>query len=356
MDIDQVLEVPDTPDRLASRHILGRESVGKVSNSSFVRDLSNPNLVDEKYVNGPKIRDNGQSKRLVIRPPRNLSNLDSKSCSNSNVDNSSASNNTPIFRRATVSKGSSCEAKYCTGTDNVDKGKPMRIKISSKPSACQGNTHFSDITKHNGYTQLPEKDFPLGESDDLVAKDQRKGQVVSDGSSSVNCIPSHSEGSRNNFKGKEKIDDSEFNGLGLALALGKGVDPSLDPQHRQQNHVPLHSVNLPRVSGQKRLVRNGYISPHNIATRTKQLAEKPNNSSKDIEQSHSGNVDSNGSPYVVDISDIVSEDNNSERAKGKGKGVIIHSSEPKENSARIIRTSGRYFVYKAIFLVRCSFK
>ncbi|KAM1036607.1 hypothetical protein ACFX2C_031508 [Malus domestica] len=344
MDIDQVVEVPDTPDRLASRHILGRESVGKVSNSSFVRDLSNPNLVDEKYVNGPKIRDNGHSKRLVIRPPRNLSNLDSKSCSNSNVDNSSASNNTPIFRRGTVSKSSSREAKYCTGTDNVDKGKPMRIKISSKPSACQGNTHFSDIAKQNGYTQLPEKDFPLGESDDLVAEDKRKGQVVSDGSSSVNCIPSHSEGSRNNFKGKEKIDDSAFNGLGLALALGKGVDPSLDPQHRQQNHVPLHSVNLPRVSGQKRLVRNGCISPHNIATRTKQLAEKPNHSSKDIEQSHSGNVDSNGSPYVVDISDIVSEDNNSERVKGKGKGVIIHSSEPKENNARIIRTSGSSLV------------
>ncbi|ONI26090.1 hypothetical protein PRUPE_1G003200 [Prunus persica] len=346
MDIDQVVDVPDTPDRLASRHITGRESVGKVCNSPLACDLSNPDVVDENYVNGLKVRgrfvsENGHNRRIVIHPPTNLSNLDIKSCSNSNVDNSSASHNAHIFRRATVGKSSSREAKYSTGIENMDEGKAMTIKVPSKSSACHENAKFFDLTKHNGHTQLTKKVFPHVELEDNVAEDKRKGQVALIGSSSVDCISSHAERSRNAPKGKEKIDGST-KGFGLAVALDKGVGLSIDPEHKmgQQMPVPLHSVMQPRVSGQKRLVRNGCISPHNIATRTKQLAEQRSNSSKDIEQSHTGNADSNGSPYVIDINDIVTEGNNSERLKGKGKGVIIHSPTPKANNARIIRTSG----------------
>ncbi|CAL2224512.1 unnamed protein product [Prunus armeniaca] len=350
MDIDQVVDVPDTPDRLASRHITGRESVGKVCNSPLACDLSNPDVVDENYVNGPKVRgrfvsENGHNRRIVIHPPRNLSNLDIKSCSNSNVDNSSASHNAHIFRRATVGKSSSREAKYSTGIENMDEGKAMTIKVPSKSSSCHENAKFFDLTKHNGHTQLTKKVFPHVELEDHVAEDTRKGQVASIGSSSVDCISSHAERSRNAPKGKEKIDDNT-KGFGLAVALDKGVGLSIDPELKmgQQMPVPLHSVMQPRVSGQKRLVRNGCISPHNIATRTKQLAEQRSNCSKDIEQSHTGNADSNGSPYVIDINDIVTEGNNSERLKGKGKGVIIHSPTPKANNARIIRTSGSSLV------------
>ena len=58
--------------------------------------------------------------------------------------------------------------------------------------------------------------------------------------------------------------------------------------------------------GKKILVRNGCISPHNIAIRAKQLKEQSQNSFK-AEQNFK-NVVSN-SPCMIDISEIIAKDN-----------------------------------------------
>ncbi|KAH7573084.1 hypothetical protein JRO89_XS03G0064800 [Xanthoceras sorbifolium] len=98
----------------------------------------------------------------------------------------------------------------------------------------------------------------------------------------------------------------------------------------QQNHEKLtsasyHSVS-PRVTGQKRLVRNGCISPYNIESRAKQLAERAQNCSNDVEQNPSRDMVSLR-PCMIDVSDIVAEDNKHDR----GKGVTIRSCTSKEH-------------------------
>ncbi|KAK9930806.1 hypothetical protein M0R45_018116 [Rubus argutus] len=346
MEIDDVV-IPDTPpDKLAARHAICRESVGRVCNSPLACNLSNSDFGDEKSVNGPRVKDrfiyeNGHTRRLVIRPPRNPGNLAIKSGSNSYVlssgDNSSASQNADLFRRPAVGRNSSCEAKHSSGTEKLDKGKSISIKTSSKSSAFPENTEVLDLTEQNGHTQLCRKVFPHGKLED-VSEGTRNRQITSVGSS-TDCTENHLERSRNANKAKEKIDDSTYNGLGFAASLGKGVDLPTEPQHKTGHQKPLalHSFTLPRVSGQKRLVRNGCISPNNIATRSKQLDVEHNNSSKNIEQSHAVNAVSNGSPHVIDVSDMVSEDNKRERLKGKG--VIVQSSTSKENNARVVHTS-----------------
>ncbi|KAK4425338.1 NEP1-interacting protein-like 1 [Sesamum alatum] len=75
----------------------------------------------------------------------------------------------------------------------------------------------------------------------------------------------------------------------------------------------------PRVSRQKRLVRNGCISPNNIA-KAKQVGENINGS-VDMRQNN------NGSMASIDIREFIAEDNNFHTVKGKG--VVIHPP-PKE--------------------------
>ncbi|KAM5552641.1 hypothetical protein ABKV19_025048 [Rosa sericea] len=333
MDIDDVV-IPDTP---PTRHGVCRESVGKACSSPLAHKLNNSDFVDEKSGNGPRVKErfiyeNGHNKRIVIRPPRNPSNLAIKN--GSSGANSSASQNAHLFRRPAM--GSSCETKHSSGTESLDKGKSISFKASSKSSAFPENMEVLDLTEQNGHSQLHRKVFPRGKLED-VAQGTKNWQIMSVGSS-TDCSTNYLERSRNADKAKEK-DDSTYNGVGLAVPLGKRIELPTEPQHKTEHQKPmaLHSFTLPRVSGQKRLVRNGCISPHNIATRSKQLDVENNTSSKNIEHSHAVDVVSSGSPYVIGTSDVVTEENKRERAKGKG--VMVQPSTPKENNARIVHTS-----------------
>ena len=87
--------------------------------------------------------------------------------------------------------------------------------------------------------------------------------------------------------------------------------------------VPSQSVRLPCMASRKRLVRNGCISPHNIA-KAKQLAGGSVNVCTDA----GGNALSGGS-------DDVAKNNAATQAKGKGgKGVVIPSCSSKGHEDR----------------------
>lgn len=345
MDIDHVV-IPDTPppERYAARHGVSREPAGKVFNSPLANKLNNSDFVDEKSLNGSGVKDrfiyeNGHCKRVVIRPPRNPSNL---AIQNGSAEaNSSASQNAHLFRRPAVGRNSSCETKHSSGTENLDRGKSIRIKALSKSSAYPENTEVLDLTEQNGQSQLHRKVFPHGKLDDVVQGTINR-QIISDGSS-TDCSINYLERSRYANNAKEKTDDSTYTGVGLPVPMGKRLDLPTEPQHKTEHQKPLalHSFTLPRVSGQKRLVRNGCISPHNIATRSKQLDVENNTSSKNNDHSHAIDAVSSGPPYVIDANDVVTEDNIRERAKGKG--VMVQPSRPRENNARIVETSTRYF-------------
>ncbi|KAL6194967.1 hypothetical protein ACLB2K_036042 [Fragaria x ananassa] len=315
MDIDHMV-IPDTPppERYAARHGVSREPAG----------------VKDRF-----IYENGHCKRVVIRPPRNPINL---AIQNGSAEaNSSASQNAHLFRRPAVGRNSSCENKHSSGTENLDRGKSIRIKALSKSSAYPENTEVLDLTEQNGQSQLHRKVFPHGKLDDVV-QGTRNRQIISDGSF-TDCSINYLERSRYANNAKEKTVDSTYTGVGLPVPMGKRIDLPTEPQHKTEHQKPmaLHSFTLPRVSGQKRLVRNGCISPHNIATRSKQLDVENNTSSKNNDHSHAVDAVSSGPPYVIDANDVVNEDNIRERAKGKG--VMVQPSRPRENNARIVETS-----------------
>lgn len=339
MDIDQVVDVPDTPDRLASRHVSGKECVGIESNSSSTGYLRNPDFVGEKCMNGLRGggrlgNDNIQNRRLVIRSRKNLSEDQPKACNNpiiiSPPQNSYASQNTHLFRKPAIDNSFSHRTRHSIGTENKDKGKGICTKFPPKSSGCQEDSAFLYLTEQHGHTQKPKTGFPCDALEDLQAEEERKEHISIVGGFSSYCIPDSLKASNNAYKGKEKLEDNTFKGPGLALARGKGADMSTDSQHKNEKQMstPVHSLTTPRVSGHKRLVRNGCISPHNIATREKQLAEQ---------QSTSSNVDlvSKTPPYLINNNDRVSGDNNGDRVKGKG--AIIH---PAANKPNIIHITG----------------
>ncbi|XP_041000040.1 uncharacterized protein LOC121246100 [Juglans microcarpa x Juglans regia] len=304
MDIDQVVDVPDTPDRLAAHCGFGKNCMELERNVSSAVDLRTPDFVDEKCMNGLRGRnrlfnDKGQNGKLVIRSRKSIRNDESKGSNNSIVhspsENPYAPRNACILRRPAKDESYNHKTRHSIGAENMDKEKDARFMLPSKSSSCQEDT--------------------------------------------LSFISGSSKASSNAYKGKEKLEDDTFKVPGLALALGKGANMSIDSQHEtvKQMPVPVSSLTLPRFSGQKRLVRNGCISPLNIATRAKQLAERQSTSST-VEQSHLGAMVSKSPPCLTNIRDIVSEDNSGNRVKGKG--VSIHPSASKEQGANIVCTTG----------------
>ncbi|KAI3798116.1 hypothetical protein L1987_33385 [Smallanthus sonchifolius] len=124
-------------------------------------------------------------------------------------------------------------------------------------------------------------------------------------------------------------------GLNNAIKLGprsdfrKGV--VFGGQHKAENSSSSLASTPPRVHRHKRLVRNGCISPLNIA-KTKQVEEK-----HDI--SRVTNTASDGPSSKVDIKDIISEAKDSHRFKGKG--VSHHPSVLENPDARNTHLSQR---------------
>ncbi|KAG4983074.1 hypothetical protein JHK87_027823 [Glycine soja] len=167
------------------------------------------------------------------------------------LEESYSSQNAPIFRRAQTD-----------GAEKMEKGKSISSKVPSKSS-------HRALKATNGRSSLP---------------------VISDSSNT----------SRNAFIGKYKLDIKTLPGPNISVDHGKGISLSNDSQLQNEKQVslPPRVSTSPRGRGHKRLVRNGCISPHNIATMEKQLAEQSNHKTKDVEQSHGHSVSSSNLTMV----------------------------------------------------------
>lgn len=111
-----------------------------------------------------------------------------------------------------------------------------------------------------------------------------------------------------------KIPPSKSFGVNNTVKLGprpdRGKGVVIGGQHKAESNASSLEITPPRVNRNKRLVRNGCISPHNIA-KSKQVAEK-----HDVERVENMALD--GSPSTVDIKDMIAEAKDSRRFKGKG--------------------------------------
>ncbi|KAJ6393110.1 hypothetical protein OIU77_022566 [Salix suchowensis] len=292
MNSDQVFEIPDTPERAASRSQNGAQ-FGKESNSLVPSHQRKSGLMNGKSLNpllasrGRVPSENGLSRRPHLCPQRSPINLD-EYCpqSNSPLENSHLHHNAPLFRRPAIVNNSKPEKRHSKGAQLVEKWKAGRATNSSKKSLRIKDDDLLDLTEMTEPDRILDIVFPRGASKDLQAKEMREGRLSSIGGSSLQLTPLSSRISSSTSKGKEKIGVNTCNGSGSTSNIKKGIDTAVGHRHKIEKQLPeCHlSVTSPRVAGQKRLVRNGCISPLNIVTRAPKLAESPQDGCKELKE------------------------------------------------------------------------
>lgn len=250
MDIDQVVEVPDTPERFIAACNTDENTPGNHSDGSSSCRVITKQSINENPRNEP--REKGKSvnfhsnRRLFVRP-----------------DNHIHSNSSGIMlENLSTSKNLALDNAY------HEKGKSL-YNSNVQRSNFQENSSFVDLTEQNGCGHSSRKDIS--------------------GFSEVYALDTSSKSS---------------SGLTNTDKFGQRVD---------------HGKGVIR---HKRLVRNGYISPHNIA-KSKEVTEKKHD--------------------YVDIMDLTTE---SKVSNGfKEKGVSFHSSFCEDTDAKNKHLSQRYYFY-----------
>lgn len=341
VDGDHIVDVPDTPDRLANRTVNERSGVREEKNNLNMSCHSGKQeFFDEGTKNQPMLIDS-RTKKLSSRPPNgNSSSGDTLRCSN-HPDfiggSTSSSRSTPIFRKGLADKNPSYESHDSIHILHVQNERPSGTSKSTSEDGC-----FVDPTKRNVPSTLLGKAFSGGAPRSSQVDDFRKGPGLGNVPSSNKMAKfsttsgEASERKENMYKVGTSIDDGErveFVG-NIQNKPGQYGFPALDPN------------SSPRINRQKRLVRNGYISPHNIAKAT-QLAGKDDNGFVAVAHADSTSMASTGPPAWNDIKELVAEDHNSH--SGKGKGVMNHPYSAKELNNKNKHLLSRYLLYYAVF-------
>lgn len=331
MDIDQVIDVPDTPDRLAARNTNGDERVESESKTSVGGDSGNSNFLDVGVINRTRgrsglISQNGHYKGLYFRSNKNFNDLEATEHRIHQSESLSAPRDTHINRRIIPDKTSKNVTKHSIGDQHMDKGKGLCNKSPMKLSTFQEGNADIDSKEQNGYTRILCKDFPHRVFKNPLAEEITEGSISRNG---LHCMPNSVNPTVTYHKGKEVAGDDR--GGGSVFDHGKAVNSTSEFQPKIGKSVtsPLHSSTSPRVFGNKRLVRNGCISPHNIA---KASAGQSSGGSKDAEHNDTGNLVPSSPSCLLDIRDLSAEGNNHSKAKGKGR--IVHSCIARETDAR----------------------
>ncbi|XP_022974880.1 uncharacterized protein LOC111473651 [Cucurbita maxima] len=302
METEWIMDVPDTPDRLAARQINGRQFIQTEGGSSLSNCLRKPDFMMEKGMNGMKgagvlVSENGHDLRLDSSS-KNIPGDDFKDRSNTIIlsagENSYASQNHILLRKGGREKYSCQGPKPFNSPRRMDKGITISVNTHSKPPARQENTVIPK-TREPDHKYRPQMVCPHFTAKDCKMENTSNGQ-------STRYMPNAPKRSSTIIKGKEKA-----------------VEESNNTHNRHEKQV-LDShrfVNSPRATGHKRLVRNGCISPHNISTKTKNLSEQCEKSSRGVDQSNLGSMPSSSPSCLIDIKDIVAEDNRINKDKGK---------------------------------------
>ncbi|PIN16771.1 hypothetical protein CDL12_10573 [Handroanthus impetiginosus] len=330
MDIDNTIDVPDTPDRLAARRIRGRNGVKEENPfSPMLCRSGQQKFFKEGTKDQPMVIDSG-SRGLSLRPPKCTSNsLDSRHPINSpafSLGDSSSSRSTHLFRKGMTEKNPSYLSHDSVHAPHPWSDRPPYMSRSSSSSSQDDG--FVDLTEKNLHRPVIENAYPSGLPGNNQAEFQRRSGLAN-GTSSLHGLTNFSTASRNASEEMENV-----TGVGSRNDFGKGVEfvgniPNNPGNGGFLSHNPVAS---PKVTKQKRLVRNGCISPNNIA-KAKQLAEKDmNDYSVAVTHNNNGFIESDVPPSSIDIRELVAEDSDAHRRKGKG--VISHPCLSKEPDFR----------------------
>ncbi|KAM7466145.1 hypothetical protein LguiB_013707 [Lonicera macranthoides] len=154
-----------------------------------------------------------------------------------------------------------------------------------------------------------------------IANDQKTNSIHSQEDSAVVDLIDQNGHAQAFEKANCKVDSSSDRGKGIAFLA------NIQPEVGKTVSATPHPCSSQRVSGQRRLVRNGCISPHNIAK------------AKESAKNNNGTIASLGHSSGFGTRDLISEANDSHRFRGKG--VINHSFSRKVSDAKATHLSSR---------------
>ncbi|KAK4421706.1 Receptor homology region, transmembrane domain- and RING domain-containing protein 6 [Sesamum alatum] len=315
MDIDHTVDVPDTPDRLAARGINGRNSFTEENHcSSMPCHSGQQKLFDEGSKDQPMVIDSG-SRKHSRRPPKCTSiSSNSQHPINSTAfppASSSSSRNALLFRKGATEKNPSYQSHDSAHIQHLRTARPSCI---SKSSSSQDDSSV-DLTEKNLRRPVTGKVSPSRIPGNSHIE-FRKLSGLANGASSSLGRRDFMIASRSACEGTDNVSR-----VGSNIAFGEGVEFDGNIQNKHAGFLSFDPIASPRVNKQKRLVRNGCISPNNIAM-AKQLAGKDANGSTTVANNNHGSMEPTSPHTSVDIGELVAEDNDIHT--GKGKGVISH--------------------------------
>ncbi|CAA0835756.1 RING/U-box superfamily protein [Striga hermonthica] len=322
MDIDHIVDVPDTPDRLTTQRIKGKNII-EVENHSLSPPLypQKQNVIKDGSKDQPMIVDSG-SRALSLRPKKCISISNSPRCPvNSTI--SSFSSSSPLRNASLFQKGATEKNSSYRSHDYINNHSQQSLRPSCIPESFSPDDSFVDLTGKD--TCGP-----------VIGKSNVSSSVVS----RTNFLTASHAGAK-----------MDVGGVGSSNAvrgevgfIGNNVQ-----EKPGSGFLSRDAAAPPRINKQKRLVRNGCISPNNIA-KIKQLDGKDSNSSISVGHDNNSSVASahnnNGSiafahrnksskpscpqPVPFDIRELVADDNDA--YVRKGKGVVTHSCSSKDDS------------------------
>lgn len=288
MDVDLVVEVPDTPDRSASKNINGKNCIRREGHVSSMGNLfENGDVSDVRLPGRPRNNNLATKSESRSIPPTNGSNKSELQGHIINIASETAHSSRAAFnsKRNVLDHTFNHGGKNSIQPDYMGKGKAPSSSHSQMP-AYQGHGNFFDLTECDGHSKVCQK---------LVT------------------------GSSQSEQHRKEMSDKSFSPL--LIADDSDIGGKID--NPRISH---------KISSQKKLVRNGCISPLNVA-KAKQSAQKQNNT---FLHSH---LDDSGTSR-----ESTAEDKDSCRVKGKG--LLTHNRSLKESDAKTRPLPGRTLACK----------
>ncbi|KAF7150362.1 hypothetical protein RHSIM_Rhsim02G0140000 [Rhododendron simsii] len=181
--------------------------------------------------------------------------------------------------------------------------------LSTTQSPNRGRNGVVALMEWRGPAQVFHNDVPNAVLEDCFqAEEFRKGSIPTNGFSSLRGISNSSAIAVNTCRGKENVNDTCKGGSGLDR--GKGTFGDSLPEVGNGVSSSFYSSPSPRVGGRIRFVRDGCISPQNIA-KAKQFAENHSDGSIDLQNDRG--TSSNSSLNLV--RDLIAGGNNVDRTE-----------------------------------------
>ncbi|KAK9140692.1 hypothetical protein Scep_010373 [Stephania cephalantha] len=349
MDIDLVMEVPDTPDRLvSSQNGTSGGEIEEVFKSSAARNSQMRNLVDKGVYR--RVRDDRG--KLSIREVNN--GQSPYYCGGNGFPHDIRQKNDCVVDVNGDSPSIAVNANVCRTmmTEKVSSGSRLIEKVSTGNDRVKLDNDSSIVVD-----VLSSGEKNQGKLNDFVS------------SKKIPSKPLYSLSSRNLSK-KLMLHGDKSSDLGdnYGDVIHGGSDFSCDTKQTPEKSFSrsLQYVASPRINGQKKLVRNGLISPSNIAKASHSIQNNVSNSvngnhgpnkadmiqrmkgkgvidafspAKDYEL-ESRSIDITKGKGVMEASDLA---NMCEVDRTKGKGIMVDLIPPKdhEEKTKILHTSSR---------------